>query len=72
MTDRIGAIKMKRDLFYLDSYVVQKDMRIRLPKAAAVNLGLESGKTVLEVFVDKNNNEIVLKVSDKKEKEEAV
>lgn len=64
--------KMKRDLFYLDSYVVQKDMRIRLPKAAAVNLGLESGKTVLEVFVDKNNNEIVLKVSDKKEEEEAV
>ena len=64
--------KMKRDLFYLDSYVVQKDMRIRLPKAAAVNLGLESGKTVLEVFVDKNNNEIVLKVSDKKEEEESV
>ena len=63
---------MKRDLFYLDSYVVQKDMRIRLPKAAAVNLGLESGKTVLEVFVDKNNNEIVLKVSDKKEEEEVV
>ena len=44
--------KMKRDLFYLDSYVVQKDMRIRLPKAAAVNLGLESGKTVLEVSSD--------------------
>ena len=63
---------MKRDLFYLDSYVVQKDMIIRLPKAAAVNLGLESGKTVLEVFVDKNNNEIVLKVSDKKEEEESV
>ena len=64
--------KMKRDLFYLDSYVVQKDMRIRLPKAAAVNLGLESGKTVLEVFVDKNNNEIVLRVSDKKEEEESI
>ena len=63
---------MKRDLFYLDSYFVQKDMRIRLPKAAAVNLGLESGKTVLDVFVYKNNNEIVLKVSDKKEEEESV
>ena len=52
--------------------IIQKDMRIRLPKAAAVNLGLESGKTVLEVFVGKNNNEIVLKVSDKKEEEESV
>ena len=31
-----------------------------------------NGKTVLEVFVDKNNNEIVLKVSDKKEEEESV
>ena len=55
---------MKKELFYLGSYVVQKDMRIRLPKAAAVNLGLECGKSVLNVYVDKENSEIVLKLAD--------
>lgn len=55
---------MKRNLFYLDSYIIQKDMRIRLPKAAAKNLGLECGKSLLEVYVDNKNSEIVLKVAD--------
>ena len=62
---------MKRDLFYLDSYIIQKDMRIRLPKAAAKNLGLECGKSLLEVYVDKENNEIVLKVADDNSQEDA-
>lgn len=62
---------MKRDLFYLDSYTIQKDMRIRLPKAAAKNLGLECGKTLLEVYVDKENSEIVLKVSDDNSQEDS-
>lgn len=55
---------MKRDLFYLDSYIIQKDMRIRLPKAAAINLGLECGKSLLEVYVDKENKEIILKLAE--------
>ena len=60
---------MKRELFYLDSYVIQKDMRIRLPKAAAINLGLECGKSVLNVYVSKDNSEIVLKLADNNEEE---
>ena len=60
---------MKKELFYLDSYVIQKDMRIRLPKAAAINLGLECGKSVLNVYVDKENNEIILKVADEKQED---
>jgi hypothetical protein len=60
---------MKKKLFYLDSYVVQKDMRIRLPKAAAVNLGLECGKSVFNIYVDKDNGEIVLKLADENEGE---
>ncbi len=62
---------MKRNLFYLDSYIIQKDMRIRLPKAAAKNLGLECGKSLLEVYVDKDNNEIILKVSKDNSQEES-
>lgn len=57
---------MKRDLFYLNSYTLQKDMRIRLPKAITSNLAIECGKTVLAVYVDRNNNEIILKIEDKK------
>lgn len=60
---------MKKELFYLDSYVIQKDMRIRLPKAAAINLGLECGKSVLNVYVNKDNSEIVLKLADNNEEE---
>jgi hypothetical protein len=44
-------------------------MRIRLPKAAAINLGLECGKSVLNVYVDKENNEIILKIADEKQEE---
>lgn len=62
---------MKRDLFYLDSYIIQKDMRIRLPKAAAINLGLECGKSLLEVYVDKENNEIVLKLAEDNSQEDS-
>ncbi len=62
---------MKRDLFYLDSYIIQKDMRIRLPKAAAINLGLECGKSLLEVYVDKENKEIVLKLAEDNSQEDS-
>ena len=62
---------MKRDLFYLDSYIIQKDMRIRLPKAAAINLGLEGGKSLLEVYVDKENKEIVLKLAEDNSQEDS-
>lgn len=46
-------------------------MRIRLPKAAAKNLGLECGKSLLEVYVDKENSEIVLKVADDNSQEDS-
>lgn len=46
-------------------------MRIRLPKAAAKNLGLECGKSLLEVYVDKENSEIVLKVADDNSREDS-
>lgn len=32
---------MKDDLIYLDSYLLQQDMRIRLPKQILNNMGVE-------------------------------
>lgn len=52
---------MKDDLIYLDTYVLQQDMRIRMPKSIISNLAVEKGKTKFEIFLDKNENELVLK-----------
>ncbi len=61
---------MKKNLFCLGTYVLQRDMRIRLPKALLSNLPLKCGETGLGVYVDKENNEIVLKIQDEAPSEE--
>lgn len=45
---------------YLDSYVLQQDMRIRMPKAIIENIGAEKGKTVFDIYFDPTKGEIVL------------
>jgi len=50
------------DLVYLDTYVVQQDMRIRLPKAVLSNLGIDKGKTKRDVYLDSADRSLVLKV----------
>lgn len=52
---------MKKDLIYLDTYTLQQDMRIRLPKSVLTNMNIEKGKTKLEIFFDKEDNTLVLK-----------
>lgn len=54
---------MKNNKIYLDSYVVQKDMRIRLPKEILTIFNLSKGTSFLDIFVDTENNAIVLKPS---------
>jgi len=60
---------MNDELIYLDSYVVQKDMRIRLPKSILTNMNVEKGKSMLDFYFDKNQNALVLKLSDNQEVE---
>lgn len=52
---------MERDLVFLDTILLQQDMRVRLPKAVIVNISGEPGKTRLEVYFDALTKEIVLK-----------
>lgn len=54
---------MENDLIYLDTYLLQQDMRIRLPKAILTNLPAKKGKTKFEVYLDKKNAELRLKIS---------
>lgn len=53
------------ELIYLDTYVLQKDMRIRLPKCILENLDLEQGKSRLKIYITKNNKQIILEKEDK-------
>ena len=52
-------------LIYLDTYVLQKDMRIRMPKSILENLNLIKGKSKLKIYFDKENNQLILKTDNK-------
>ena len=52
---------MERELTYLDTYVLQQDMRIRMPKSVIENMHLEKGKSRLKIYYDKVNESLVLK-----------
>lgn len=54
----------ENNLTYLDTYVLQKDMRLRLPKSILENTGAERGKTKFKIFLNKKNNEIILKAKE--------
>lgn len=58
---------MENELIYLDTYVLQQDMRIRLPKSILNNLSVEKGISKFAIYFDKKNNSLVLKVADSKE-----
>ena len=60
---------MEKSLMYLDTYVIQQDMRIRLPKSILTNLNLQKGVSKFDFYLDAENRELVLKIH-KEEKEE--
>ena len=55
---------MSSDLIYLDSYVLQQDMRIRLPKAVLNNLPVKKGETRFAIYLDAGKQELILKIDD--------
>ena len=56
---------MDNELIYLDTYVLQQDMRIRMPKSILENLNLEKGKSRLKIYYDQLNTSLVLKKEEK-------
>lgn len=52
---------MENELIYLDTYVLQQDMRIRMPKSILSNLNVEKGATRFAIFLDKKNDQLVLR-----------
>ena len=54
--------KGKETRIYLDEYVLQKDMRVRLPKEITQNLKLKPGESFFEIYLDAKEQEIILTV----------
>lgn len=49
---------------YLDTYVLQQDMRVRMPKAILSNMGVEKGKTKFDIYFDSKDNSLVFRVHE--------
>lgn len=55
---------MADSCIYLDTYVVQQDMRIRLPKAIISNLDVKKGETKFDIYLDSKNQSLVFRIHD--------
>lgn len=53
---------MKNACIYLDSYILQSDMRIRLPKSIINNLNVIPGKTKFSIYLDTSENSIIMRI----------
>ena len=60
---------MTESLIYLDTYLLQQDMRIRLPKAILTNMRVEKGNTMFDVYLNASDQTLVLKIHDKEKDE---
>jgi hypothetical protein len=56
--------KTPAQLVYLDDYILQKDMRVRMPKEIIKNLDVKPGESYFEIYIDLKNKELVLSVKD--------
>ena len=61
---------MDNNCIYLDTYVLQQDMRVRLPKSILSNLCIEKGKTDFDIYLDSKGDSLILRIH-REEKGEA-
>ena len=55
---------------YLDTYVFQKDNRIRLPKGVLGNLEVIPGETSFDIFIESDSGDIILKKNEERHNEQ--
>ena len=60
---------MNRKMIYLDTYVFQKDNRIRLPKGVVENLEVDPGTTCFDIFIETESGDIVLRKNEERKDE---
>lgn len=59
---------MADSCIYLDTYVLQQDMRVRMPKAILSNMRVEKGKTKFDIYLDSRDNSLVFRIHDDNDK----
>lgn len=47
---------------FLDTYVLQQDMRMRIPKAVLYNMGAEKGVSKFDFFYRPEDDSLVLRI----------
>ena len=62
---------MTDSCIYLDTYVLQQDIRVRMPKAILSNMGVEKGKTTFDIYLNAQENELIFRIHHDKEGEKA-
>lgn len=55
---------MAKEPIYLDTYALQQDMRIRLPKSILNNLPIEKGITKFSIYLNQEKNELILRIAE--------
>ena len=55
---------------YLDTYILQQDMRVRMPKAILSNMCVEKGKTKFDIYLDSRDNSLVFRIHNDNSKGE--
>lgn len=55
---------MAKEPIYLDTYALQQDMRIRLPKSILNNLPVKKGTTKFSIYLDQEKSELILRIAD--------
>ncbi|THE20126.1 sucrose-6-phosphate hydrolase [Ligilactobacillus animalis] len=57
---------MGNELVYLDTYVLQQDMRIRLPKTILQNMNVEKGETHFDIYLNREDQSLILRPTKKR------
>ncbi len=60
---------MKDTKIYLDTYLLQQDMRIRLPKAVLLNMNAKKGETKFDIYLDSDNSSLILHIHHDEEEQ---
>lgn len=55
---------MDETLIYLDTYILQQDMRVRLPKSIISNMGAKKGKTKFDIYFDSKERALIFKIHE--------
>lgn len=50
------------DSTYLATYLLQQDMRVRMPKAILSNMAVEKGTTKFDIYMSPDHESLILRV----------